>query len=65
MLVLEEVVKKYNLKLLVEIVVIGIGGVDFLVMGMGLVFVIRKVFNKIDLKLKDMELIELNEVFVV
>ena len=63
MLASEEAVKKYNLKPLVEIVATGTGGVDPLIMGMGPVPAIRKAFNKTDLKLKDMELIELNEAF--
>ena len=63
MLASEEAVKKYNLKPLVEIIATGTGGVDPLIMGMGPVPAIRKAFNKTDLKLKDMELIELNEAF--
>ena len=63
MLASEEAVKKYNLKPLVEIISTGTGGVDPLIMGMGPVPAIRKAFNKTDLKLKDMELIELNEAF--
>ncbi len=59
----EEAVKKYNLTPLVEIISTGTGGVDPLIMGMGPVPAIRKAFAKTDLKLKDMELIELNEAF--
>ena len=59
----EEAVKKYNLKPLVEIVSTGTGGVDPLIMGMGPVPAIRKALKKADLKLQDMQLIELNEAF--
>jgi len=59
----EEAVKKYNLKPLVEIVATGTGGVDPLIMGMGPVPAIRKALKKADLKLQDMQLIELNEAF--
>lgn len=59
----EEAVAKYNLKPLVEIVATGTGGVDPLIMGMGPVPAIRKAFAKTDLKLQDMELLELNEAF--
>lgn len=63
MLASEEAVKKYNLKPLVEIVSTGTGGVDPLIMGMGPVPAIRKALAKTDLKLKDMQVIELNEAF--
>lgn len=59
----EEAVKKYNLKPLVEVVSTGTGGVDPLIMGMGPVPAIRKALKKAELKLQDMELIELNEAF--
>ena len=59
----EEAVKKYNLKPLVEIVATGTGGVDPLIMGMGPVPAINKALDKADMKLKDMEIIELNEAF--
>ena len=63
MLASEEAVKKYNLKPLVEIVATGTGGVDPLIMGMGPVPAIRKALKKAELKLQDMQLIELNEAF--
>jgi|GEM_PF-27618 len=63
MLASEEAVKKYNLKPLVEIVATGTGGVDPLIMGMGPVPAIRKALKKANLKLQDMQLIELNEAF--
>lgn len=59
----EEAVKKYNLTPLVEIVSTGTGGVDPLIMGMGPVPAIRKALAKTDLKLEQMELLELNEAF--
>lgn len=63
MLASEEAVKKYNLKPLVEIIGTGTGGVDPLIMGMGPVPAIRKALKKANVKLTDMELIELNEAF--
>ena len=59
----EAAVKKYNLKPIAEIVGIGQGGVDPLVMGLGPVPAIRNALNYASLKLSDMELIELNEAF--
>lgn len=59
----EAAVKKYNLKPLAEIVGIGQGGVDPLVMGLGPVPAIRHALQYASLKLADMELIELNEAF--
>lgn len=63
MLASEEAVAKYNLKPLVEIVATGTGGVDPLIMGMGPVPAIRKALVKANLKLEDMQVIELNEAF--
>lgn len=63
MLASEEAVKKYNLKPLVEIVSTGTGGVDPLIMGMGPVPAIRKALKKAELKLENIELLELNEAF--
>ena len=59
----EAAVKKYNLKPIAEIIGIGQGGVDPLVMGLGPVPAIRNALNYASLKLSDMELIELNEAF--
>ena len=59
----EEAVKKFNLEPLCEIVGIGQGGVDPLVMGLGPVPAIRNALKYANLKLSDMELIELNEAF--
>ncbi len=59
----EEACKKYNLTPLVEIVAVGQGGVDPAIMGMGPVPAISKVLKKADMRLEDMELLELNEAF--
>jgi len=59
----EEAVKKYGLKPMAEIVAIGQGGVDPSVMGLGPVPAIENVLSKTDVKMKDIELIELNEAF--
>jgi len=59
----EEVVKKYNLPVLAEIIAIGQGGVDPSFMGLGPVPAIKNTLENANLKLKDMELIELNEAF--
>lgn len=59
----EEACMEYGLKPLVEIVGIGQGGVDPSVMGLGPVPAIRNVLNRTDLKLSDMDILELNEAF--
>jgi len=59
----EEAVKKYNLKPMVEIVGFGQGGVDPAIMGLGPTPAVREALNQTGLKLKDMDLIELNEAF--
>lgn len=59
----EEAVKKYNLKPLVEVVGVGQGGVDPKVMGLGPVPAIRHALQNCNLKLSDIDLIELNEAF--
>jgi len=59
----EDAVKKYNLPVLAEIVGIGQAGVDPNYMGLGPVPAIGNLVKNYDLKLKDMELIELNEAF--
>lgn len=61
----ESAVKKYNLTPLVEIVGVGQGGVDPLVMGLGPVPAIKNVLDKTGMKLKDMDILELNEAFAV
>ncbi|MFA7075691.1 MAG: acetyl-CoA C-acetyltransferase [Candidatus Izemoplasmatales bacterium] len=59
----EDAVNKYNLPVLAEIVAIGQGGVDPNYMGLGPVPAIRNLMNNYNMKLKDMEIIELNEAF--
>jgi len=59
----EEAVKEFNLTPLVEIVAVGQGGVDPNVMGLGPVPAIRKALAKANMKLSDMEVLELNEAF--
>lgn len=63
MLADEEAVAKYGLKPLAEIVAVGEGGVEPEVMGLGPVPAIRKALKRAELKLSDMDLIELNEAF--
>lgn len=59
----EEAVKKYNLKPIAEIIGTGQGGVDPKVMGLGPTPAIREALKKAELKLSDIELVELNEAF--
>jgi acetyl-CoA C-acetyltransferase len=59
----EEMVNKYNFEVLAEVVEIGQGGVDPSVMGLGPVPAIRNVLAKADMKISQMDLIELNEAF--
>lgn len=59
----EEAVKKYNLTPLAEIVSTGQGGVEPSIMGMGPVPAIAKALTKANLKLEDMQVLELNEAF--
>ena len=59
----EEAVTKYQLTPLVEIIATGQGGVDPAIMGMGPVPAIAAALQKAQLKLSDMQLIELNEAF--
>ena len=61
----EAAVKKYNLTPLAEIVGVGQGGVDPLVMGLGPVPAIKNVLDKTGIKLQDIDLLELNEAFAV
>ena len=63
MLASEDTVKKFGLKPLVEIVATGQGGVDPNIMGMGPVPAIAKALQKANMKLSDMEVLELNEAF--
>jgi acetyl-CoA C-acetyltransferase len=59
----EEKVKELGLKPLAEIVATGQGGVDPAVMGLGPVPAIKNVLQKANMKLSEMELLELNEAF--
>ncbi len=59
----EEMVNKYNLPVLAEIVAIGQAALDPNYMGLGPVPAIKNTLNSAKLKLSDMELIELNEAF--
>lgn len=59
----EEAVKEHGLTPLVEIVAIGQGGVEPAVMGLGPVPAIRKALQKANLKLTDIQVLELNEAF--
>lgn len=63
MLADEEALAKYGLKPLAEIIAVGEGGVDPEVMGLGPVPAIRKALQRAEMKLSDMEIIELNEAF--
>jgi acetyl-CoA C-acetyltransferase len=62
-LVSEEVVKEKGLKPIAEIVAVAQAGVDPEVMGLGPVPATRKVLEKANMKLSQMEVIELNEAF--
>ncbi|MFA5067864.1 MAG: acetyl-CoA C-acetyltransferase [Candidatus Izemoplasmatales bacterium] len=59
----EEMVNKYHLPVMAEIVQVGQGGVDPSVMGLGPVPAIRQVLKNASLSLKQMEVMELNEAF--
>jgi len=63
LVVSEEALKKYNLTPLMEVVGVGQGGVEPLVMGLGPVPAIRNVLKQTGMKLEEMELLELNEAF--
>ncbi len=59
----EEAVKKYNLTPLVEVIGLGQAWVDPLFMGLGPVPAIKNALQATNMKLSEMELIELNEAF--
>lgn len=59
----EEAVAKYGLTPLAEIVATGQGGVDPAIMGMGPVPAIANALKNANMKLTDMEVVELNEAF--
>ncbi|MDD2419285.1 MAG: acetyl-CoA C-acetyltransferase [Bacteroidales bacterium] len=63
MLASESACKKYNLNPMAQIISFGQGGVAPEIMGMGPVPAIRQALNNANMKLEDMDLIELNEAF--
>jgi acetyl-CoA C-acetyltransferase len=63
MLASEEMVKEEGLKPLAEVVAIGQGGVDPSVMGLGPTPAIRNALEKAQLRLNEIDLLELNEAF--
>lgn len=63
LLATEDALKKYNLTPMAEIVAIGQGGVEPTLMGLGPTPAIRHALAQANMKLAEMELIELNEAF--
>ncbi len=61
----EKKAKELGLKPLVKIKGFASGGVDPAYMGLGPIPAVRKIFNKFGLKMKDIDLVELNEAFAV
>jgi len=59
----EDKMKELGLTPMAEIIAVGQGGVDPAIMGMGPVPAIRAALKKANLKLSDIELLELNEAF--
>lgn len=59
----EEAIKKYNLKPLARIVSMGISGVEPRIMGIGPIEAANKALQRAGLRMKDIDLIELNEAF--
>jgi acetyl-CoA C-acetyltransferase len=59
----EAMVKAYNLEVLGEVLAVGQAGVDPNFMGLGPVPAVKDVLDRANLKLDDMELVELNEAF--
>lgn len=59
----ENAVKEHGLKPIAQIIAHGQGGVDPTIMGMGPVPAIRKALKNANLKLSDIEIVELNEAF--
>lgn len=62
-LVSEDYMKKHNLKPLAEVIGIGQGAVDPSIMGLGPTPAIRQALKHANLKLSDIDLMELNEAF--
>ncbi len=63
LIVNEETLKKYNLEPIARLVSYAVAGVPPKIMGIGPVKAIPKALNQAGLKLKDIDLIELNEAF--
>ncbi len=63
MIASEDAVAKHGLTPMAEIVTVGQGGVDPAIMGMGPVPAVKNALTKANMKLTDMEVIELNEAF--
>lgn len=59
----EEAVKKYGLKPLAKIVSMAVAGVDPSIMGIGPVPATQKALQRAELKITDLDLVELNEAF--
>ena len=59
----EEAIKRYNISPMARVVSMGVAGVDPSVMGIGPVPATKKALQRAGLKLKDLDLIELNEAF--
>jgi acetyl-CoA C-acetyltransferase len=59
----QKMVKEYNLTPLVEIISVGQGGVEPDLMGLGPVPAIKNALEKVNMKIQDMDVIELNEAF--
>jgi len=59
----DEAVKKYNLKPMARIVSMAVAGVDPSIMGIGPVSATQKALQRANLKIQDVDLIELNEAF--
>lgn len=58
-------VKELGLILLVCIVFIGVSGLFLEIMGLGLIEVFKKVLERVGMVIIDIDLVEINEVFVV
>ncbi|MGL4913988.1 MAG: acetyl-CoA C-acetyltransferase [Romboutsia sp.] len=61
----QKAVKEYKLNPIAEIVSVGQGGVDPAVMGLGPVPAVKDALDRANMKLEDIDLIELNEAFAV
>jgi len=63
LIVSEDALKKFNLKPMARIVSMAVAGVDPAYMGVGPVTATQKALHRAGLKIKDIDLIELNEAF--